>query len=777
MKNDTVWFVLSGAAAVHLIVSQEIWVLGAAACPLVLLLARKRALPAVLLLLLFLLFSLRTVWAEHAHESSLMGKESVIQGTIEEGPHRDGSLVRYTLQMINRERVQVRLMLQEKTEIPVSAAYSPGRICSIQGTLRRPSKASNFHAFDYRQYLKQQHTYWEMKVDSVKDIRCSGSSRTPPHVLKTWRYDGIQHIDTVFPQSLRGIAAALLFGERHLLDADTETDYQSLGLIHLLAVSGLHVGLLSAMLYFLLLKAGMTREKAEWILLILLPIYAVSAGAAPSVLRAVSMVSAFIIWNKTGRKRIDPFFVLCFAALLFLWIHPYYLYHIGFQLSFLISASLLLSRTILSQKSKWKAAVYVSVIAQCAGLPIILYHFFEFSFLSILLNLVFVPFISVIVLPGVILLFVLSFLNTSLFSVAVVPLEVSVSMVHQLLADVGSWNVFTYTSGKPALVVTGMLAAAVYFFFLRLEEKRSYRRLLLPVLFVAGILTFQKVLPYMDSQGRVTMLDVGQGDSFLVELPYRRAVYLIDTGGVPEFPKEEWKKREAPYDPGEDVVVPFLKAEGITKLDKLIITHGDIDHYGGARAVIEDMEVKEVLYGKGGDFKKAESAFLHGIWKRDIPVVPVKQGMAWDEAGGSFQVLAPHGDEPAGNERSIVLQAELGDRKWLFTGDIGREGEEELLSDFPDIEADILKVGHHGSRTSSSPSFIEELGIKAALISAGRCNRFGHPHEETLKTLETAGAQIHQTDEAGAVQISFTKDGIQSLRTALPAAEPNCEES
>ncbi|SFL65776.1 DNA internalization-related competence protein ComEC/Rec2 [Salibacterium qingdaonense] len=776
MKKDTVWFVWSGAAAVHFVVSGEIWAAGAAVCPFFLLLLRKNTASIVILVLLLMLFSLRAVWVENAHVSSLSGKETVIQGTIEDGPHRDGSLVRYTLQEQDRERIQIRLMLQEKTEIPISASYAPGSLCSIRGSLQYPSAATNFHAFDYRQYLKQQHSYWEMEVTSVEDIQCTGTSYHLSNILKAWRYDGIQRIDTLFPEQLKGVAAALLFGERHLLDADTETDYQSLGLIHLLAVSGLHVGLLSAMLYFLLLRIGLTIEKAEWILLMLLPIYAILAGAAPSVLRAAGMVSAFIIWNKTGRKSMDPFFVLCLAALLFLFIHPYYLYHIGFQLSFLISASLLLSRNILYQKNKWKMAVYVSVIAQFAGLPVILFHFHEFSFLSIVLNLVFVPFISVIVLPGLIVLFTVSFLNMPLFSVAVVPLQEIVSFAHVMLSAAGSWSVFTYTGGALSFLLTGLLGTAVYFFFIRLEQRGGYRRLLLPALLVAGILTLQKSFPYMDNRGSVTMLDVGQGDSFVVELPHRRAVYLIDTGGVPDFPKEEWERREEPYDPGADVVVPFLKARGITTLDKLILTHGDVDHYGGAPAVMKDIRVKEVVYGKGRDFKEAEAALLNAVSNKGIPVVSAGQGTSWRAGESLFQVLAPDGDEPAGNERSIVLRADLGNTDWLFTGDIGRAGEEELLSEFREVKADILKVGHHGSRTSSSPAFIEKLGVKAALISTGRCNRFGHPHEETLETLEKAEAQIYRTDAAGAVQITFTEDRIRGVRQAAPKNGRNCEE-
>ncbi|MGY4690374.1 DNA internalization-related competence protein ComEC/Rec2 [Salibacterium sp. K-3] len=776
MKNDALHWVISGSAAIHFVVSGEIWTAGMAAALLAFLLLKKRALSAVLLLVVFACFAVRTEWAEHAHVSSFSGSETVIRGTIEDGAYRDGSLVRFTLRTDTGEMTSLRLRLHDESETQRTSSYSPGRFCTAQGTLTLPSSSSNFYAFDYRQYLKQQHTYWELDISSVEDIQCASGIQSLSYIFKAWRYEGIKRIERMFPENLKGISAALLFGERELLDAEIETDYQTLGLIHLLAVSGLHVGLLCGMVYYLLLHLGLTREKSEWMLLIMLPLYTVLAGAAPSVLRAVCMVAAYILWSKTGRKNVDPFFVLCIAALSFLFLHPYYLYHIGFQLSFLISGSLLLSRNILKRQSRWKAAVIVSMIAQLSGLPIILFHFYEFSFLSLVLNLVFVPFVSILVLPGVLLLFVFSFLPASVFSIVSSPFNMLIGLAHQILGIAGDWSEFTLIAGKPSLFITAALGAAVYFFFFRLDCRGAGKRLIFPVLVMSGVLVFQLLHPYLYPRGYITMLDVGQGDSIVIELPRRQEVYLIDAGGALDFPREEWEIREDPYDPGADIVVPFLKARGITALDKLIVTHGDIDHYGGAYAVMENMKVGEVLYGRGEEFKEAEKQFLRAVRKKGIPVLPAEKGGRWHAGGSSFQVLAPEGGEPPGNERSIVLRAELAKLNWLFTGDLEKEGEEQLLSAYPGLTADILKVGHHGSRTSSSPSFIEKLNLKAALISAGRCNRFGHPHEETLETLAEAGAAVYRTDRGGAVQIVYTEEKIENIRQAATHQPPECEQ-
>ncbi|WP_051302186.1 DNA internalization-related competence protein ComEC/Rec2 [Salibacterium aidingense] len=775
MNKKGIWFVIGAAAAISWSFSTVSWTTFLIAASFFTFAALKKDRKTFFCLLgLSAVFFIRTEWVELTNISSLSGEEREIKGVLHEGPIRDGDKLRFDLKKENGEKIMVSVKLHDFNEIIPASRLSPGISCSVTGSLSLPSAASNFHAFDYRHYLKQHYTHWEMDVFSVNDLQCRKNSFSLYYMLKEWRHAGIQWIDHSFPEELKGVAAALLFGERALLDPDTENHYQSLGLIHLLAVSGLHAGLLSGMIYYMLLRIGLTREKAEWVLLLLLPAYIVLAGAAPSVIRAVSVTMIFIIWRKTGRKTVDPFFVLCLFAVLLLFLQPYYLLHIGFQLSFLISASLLLSRNMLKTNAYWKAAFYVSSIAQLAGLPVVLFHFYEFSLLSILLNLLFIPFVSILVLPGVILLFFLSFLPPFLFSFPAAVLSQITAQAHNLLQIAAGWKIFTLAFGKPSWQITVMLSLTIYYGLYRWDKYGCHVKLLLPLLLTMTVIYAQLQYPYWDNKGYVTVLDVGQGESIVMELPHRKAVYLIDGGGVLPFPKEEWEKRRDPYDPGEKMVMPFLKARGIKALDKVIVTHGDIDHYGGLFAVLEQTNVQAVLYGKGSIFTEEEKRFLQFVDHQNIPIVWSGKGNRWQEGQSKFQVLLPAGGEDPGNDRSIVFKAVLGGTGWLFTGDLEEAGEKKLLDLYPDVKADFLKVGHHGSRTSSTSAFIQQLQPTAAFLSAGVCNRFGHPHQETLQTLEKAGTQVFRTDAGGAVQIVFTEQAVQDIYQAGERTEPNC---
>lgn len=586
----------------------------------------------------------------------------------------------------------------------------------------------------------------------------------------------MEWIDTSFPSELKGIASALIFGERHLLDAETEGHYQKLGLIHLLAVSGLHVGLITTTVYFVLIRFGITREIAEWILIILLPMYIIAAGAAPSVIRAATMVMLFILWKKTGMKRVDPFSMLSLFALFLLFVNPYYMFQVGFQLSFLISGALLLSWPLLKSKQKREVAVFVTCIAQLAALPVIVYHFYEFSFLSFMLNLLFVPFVSFVVLPSMFILFMLSFLSPFLFSKTAVVLAFVVEQAHQFLAWSASWDGLQFLFGKPSIFILCVFSILIFYLFYQVEKYDISYKLILPLALLTGVFILQMSLPYFDKKGYITILDVGQGDSILMELPHRKAVYLIDGGGVLDFPKEDWEVRNDPYDTGDRVVVPFLKAKGISSIDKVIVTHGDIDHYGGLYKTTEEVKIQEVVYGKGEEFKDEEKQFLQFLHnERQVPITWSKAGDSWKVGESFFQILMPEGNENTGNDRSIVIRAVIGGAEWLFTGDLEEEGERKLLQKYPDVTADLLKVGHHGSKTSTTKPFVQQLQPKAAFISAGTCNRFGHPHEETLSTLKESGTTVYRTDVNGAIQVIFDKEKVINIKQAKPNTKgDNC---
>lgn len=218
--------------------------------------------------------------------------------------------------------------------------------------------------------------------------------------------------------------------------------------------------------------------------------------------------------------------------------------------------------------------------------------------------------------------------------------------------------------------------------------------------------------------------------------------------------KEEWKKRKEPFSVGKNIVTPVLKAKGISQIDKLIVTHSHADHMEGLVDVNKMIRIKELIYAEGGETKDIMKKALQAL--SNVPTRAVLAGYSWVKGDATFQVISPVERGEGQNNDSIVISALLDGKRWLFTGDIEKETELALLEN-PLIEADILKVGHHGSKSSTTQDFVDKVKPAISLISCGVGNRFGHPRKETLDTLESAGSQIYRTDQRGEIIYTFSK--------------------
>lgn len=254
--------------------------------------------------------------------------------------------------------------------------------------------------------------------------------------------------------------------------------------------------------------------------------------------------------------------------------------------------------------------------------------------------------------------------------------------------------------------------------------------------------------------GEIVFVDVGQGDATLIKLPYNRGTYLIDTGGEVQFSKAEWEERKSRFSVGEDIVVPFLKSKGITSIDTLILTHGDLDHIGGSAAVLKEMKVKEVLISPNSDEKGEMKKIMKIAGQKRVPVKEAWYPYSWAGDKDGLHIVSPQDEEYEGNNDSIVLYGEIGSLKWLFTGDLEEQGENEFIRNF-DLPIDVLKVGHHGSNTSTTEEFLVDTKPSVAVISAGETNRFGHPHPEVVERLKRRGITIYSTGENGAITYRF----------------------
>ncbi len=684
-----------------------------------------------------------------------------LYGQISSIPRYDGNKVSLELRTTEKQTYQVNYYAKTKENLDNLSMLKLGMKCSLEGIYKDPPERRNFYSFDYRSYLATQNVFYQFSPKSFSITDCQEGRLTPITLLKRYRQAGIQYIKDHYPKESQGIVIALLFGDRNEIDGNVLQAYQSLGIIHLLAVSGLHVGLVSGLLYILFIRVGITKERSSDLLLIFLPIYAIVAGGAASVIRASAM-SMIVLISLKMRAKLNPLYGISAVCIMILLLNPSYIFHLGFQLSFLVSYTLLISSTTILQRyfSWFSQLLVVTVIAQLVSFPLIIYHFYEISIWSIPLNLIYIPFITIFTLPFAFLTFFCTFIFPQpLSEIILMSYNFVIIFAHKALEKIIALPLSTFIFGKPPLFFIPMYYITIGYFFYSWERKGSLFDLFKSSSLIMIVLLLHWNIGFFNWNGEVTMLDVGQGDSIFIELPRRKAVYLIDTGGLVQISKKpDFMQRDREYEVGKDVLIPFLKAKGVRNIDKLILSHGHYDHIGGAEALIGVISVDQLLYGSSELEEGFEKQLLESFKATGTKVLTVNQGDRWSVGDHEFVILSSISNDPNLNDRSIVLFTKLGGLTWLFTGDLESDGEKRLLSSYPNLQTDVLKVGHHGSQTSTTEKFLNQINPKVALISLGKNNVYGHPHKEVIDRLRTYNVKVYRTDQHGAIRFVFRNE-------------------
>lgn len=713
----------------------------------------------ILLFILFLLFFIRSEMSEINNKTNLTGDETLFLINITESVETDGDLL---TAIVKERRYKEKLMVKykiktEKEKAELGENLKIGMACKVTGNLAAPPIATNPNAFNYKNYLNQNQIFWILEIDQLSTSSCVSEKTSLRLSLLKIREKGTAYLLKYFPENTAPLAIALIFGDRNFIDGETLQSYQKLGIIHLLAISGLHVGLLAGMFFFAGIRAGITREKMTAAIMLILPSYAIITGASPSVTRAVLMMLLVLL----ARKLKAPLLIIDVFAIVFIlytFTSPFIVYNAGFQLSFAVSLSLILSAPLILKRFTKAIAVImtVSFVSQLSAAPILLWHFFEVSIISIFANVIFVPLFSILLLPAIFILFLLHLLTGGKAAFLLVPFDRVIGWIDFAAERLSSIPYTSIVLGRPVLAVLFLYILVIPVFFSRWEKSAGKKLLLwnasLPLFVLLIHFSTNALSPY----GEVTFIDVGQGDSILIKLPYGRGNYLIDTGGTIRFKTEEWKERREPFETGKDTVVPFLKSKGIGTIDRLILTHGDMDHVGGAAAVIDELKVKTVMLPLVSEVSELEQEIIKKAKSKNVEVVITQAGDRWKEGSYLFQVLSPSEEnEGEKNDGSIVLYTYLGGLSWLFTGDLEAAGEENLIKSYPGLRIDVLKAGHHGSKTSSTEAFLSGVEPQIAVMSAGKNNRYGHPHTEVLERLRDRKIRILRTDKQGAVSYIF----------------------
>lgn len=620
-----------------------------------------------------------------------------------------------------------------------------------------PSKPAHRYGFSMARYLNSKNARGIIEIQSLTFI---GKRQSMLQPLYDQRFNVKQHIERTFPPSLVAEAQALLIGLQENVDEELTRAYQKLGITHLFAISGLHVALVSMLLFQLLLRLRMRRELANLLLLILLPMYAILAGGAPSIWRAVSVVE-FIMLAQFFRWKIPMDDALALSFICFVLLEPGSIFQVGFQLSYLATYSLVYSSRILSRYSNWWVqSFYITFVCQVLVYPLLLFHFFEISLSSFIANIFFVPLFSFVILPINLLLLFLSYLpipiETLIFAIYE-PVRMALTEFIFLLQQpiFQMWN-----PGKPTIFWLIVLYSSVFAMFYYLDQAANIKKVLAVLVIPAIAFHFHT---YVHQDVKIAFVNVGQGDCIVIELPHRQQIVVIDAGGLLRFEQEKWKDRQQPYEVGRQVVVPYLKGRGIQTIDTFILTHADADHVEGAEEVLREVRVKEVHITPNSLGKPVMNDFLAELQQTNTIVKERMAGHKWQIGDVQFSYLWPNETEYEGNNDSLVLLMQQQAFKALFTGDLEKQGEEALVNDVPDRIRDVhlLKAGHHGSKTSSIEEFVVLTNPRFAIFMAGENNRFKHPHMDVVSRFEQRNIPYAITGYDGTVEVTVKEGSMQ----------------
>lgn len=618
-----------------------------------------------------------------------------------------------------------------------------GATCLVTGHLEHPQKSRNPGQFDYQKYLQTEGITYQLILKSPQDINCQGGSLL--HYVYKLR---MIFQNLIFKKLSSNTAAwlnALVLGDKSELSDEVIELFQRWGMSHILAISGLHIGLIVGLLYFLLVKLNIvTKEKAHTIIIIFLPFYALIAGGQPSVLRASLMVLLILLMNKFKFK-FSATDILSVVFVILILFDPYIIYHIGFQMSFIVTFGLILSREWIAQtNSSFFKILRISFVAQMIILPIQFIYFYTLHPLSIIINTLVVPYFSVIVIPLMFLFLIFSFLPAFLIGIV----DALFNYLHELIismiqfVDHVAYHPFIFGEFPLIYIIAYYI---IFFIFMRHAQAKKLKSAFSYGCLLTLLIITIAMKPYFSSIGTITMLDIGQGDAFVIELPYRKGVFMIDAGSRVLFDDTEISDREY-----NQVIKPYLDYRGIQKIDSIFLSHEHIDHIGSVPFLLADKNVSEVIISNYYDL---DNAIGNLIAESKVKVTRVSFDEEIVRRGQRFHVLSPTKNIDA-NENSLVLYTVFGDKSWLFTGDIYKNVERDILKHYGNFQVDVLKVAHHGSDTSTDEKFLQNTKPNYALISVGN-NSYGHPNESVIQRLIDAKILTMRTDENGAIQYRF----------------------
>jgi competence protein ComEC len=643
-----------------------------------------------------------------------------------------------------------------------------GDAVKVSAQIVPPKEYRNFDEPFSRRYLRSQgfQALAATKSSALVTMVRAGPKYSPRRIVSRLRRSFLRRLEAAFAaaDSPGGILPegavleAFLLGERGRVGDDINRTLQETGLLHLLAISGAHIGIIAALLFGALRILGLSRRPASALLIVLLVLYGLLIEGQASVSRAVLMAGLYfaggLLW-----KDVHLLNTLALSAFVILLDNPFQVFDMGFALTYAATLFILLffeplSRRLPRLPLKISDTLAMSLSAQAGVLPLVASSFHRITFSGLILNFLAIPIAAILLAAGYLFL-PLSFLGPAVSSAGATVLG--------FLTDAFLWStrLLEGQTGLSFRIPAPPLWASVGYWIallLFLVPGRNRTQKAMTAASAGAFLLLLAFYPYPVGSDvlRLTFLDVGHGDSVLIEFPGREKM-LVDGGGLPV----------GSFDIGESVVSPFLWEKGIRTIGTIVLSHPHPDHRNGLPAIARNFRPREFWEAAPGASDAGAETLLHSlgpaVHRRLVP------GDERTIGGVRVEVLAPDEEDPvragAENERSLVLRLTYGSTSFLLAGDIDADAERRLIRSGRPLRTDVVKSPHHGSRSSSSPEFLEAVSPKIVVISVGRDNRYGLPDPGVVARYNERGTRILRTDRDGAVEI--VSDGVRlSFRTA-----------
>ncbi len=687
---------------------------------------------------------------------SKVDKNIVLKGTVDEILWKEEEEGKYIIYINEIKDESVYHYVNEKMVLKLigDKILELGDEITFIGKLKEPLENTNPMLFNYRLNLLSNKIYTTMTIKDYSIMEINNGDKSFMYRIKaSFR----ETIETIFDNNLNeknsSLMKSIVLGEYSYLEEENIEKYRNLGLAHILAVSGLHIGIITGALIYIFSHLGLNRKLNIIITLSIIWFYGYLIGFPPSLLRANIMFSIFF-YAKSLAEPYDSINTLFLAMFILLIINPMWLFNLGFQLSFMATFSIIyftpkIQEIFYPYNNKITYALSGLLGVQIGLLPIQAYYFNRLPILSIFSNLIIAPILSLSLIMGGLMIgfyYLIPVLIPLIGRILNLILSIQFILVDNLYKlPLGIIKI--YSPGITHILWYYILVLVI-FGVIKLDKISLYIKKFILYYFLI-LLLFNSIILLTDSSIEIQFIDVGQGDSILINTT--EGSYLVDTGG----------NIMNSFDVGKNITLPYLEKIGINRLKGVFITHFDDDHCKSLPLLIENIKIDNIFIS----YEDNTSKIYNEIKDKNIPIIILKENDFINlDNNTSIKVLSPDEDlikrEPKGNNLSLVFLLSYYDKEVLFTGDMEKEAEWKLIHKLKK-HIDIIKVPHHGSNTSSTGELLNKIKPSIGIISVGRNNFYGHPREEIISRYEEVGTKIYRTDTMGMIKVKLNKDTLE----------------